>query len=170
MAKNPEKIPNPKAWLSQIIHSFCMDIHRQRQRVRMENIDNIKFADYKALISSLESPESKMLSCELTVYLRYKIESLPPRLRYPFILHYCQKKSYRSIAKQLFLTEESVRKRVQKAQSILQQHFNKYFAGEDEISLNFSLFQNMNSQNISRPPSSQKKSLERVYATFLSKY
>ena len=58
----------------------------------------------------------------MAAYLKYKIASLPDRLRYPLILHCCQNKSYPNIAKQLTISEDNVRKRIQEARKILKQH------------------------------------------------
>ncbi|MCC5627374.1 RNA polymerase sigma factor [Nostoc sphaeroides CHAB 2801] len=130
------KITNPKAWLSRITHNLCIDIHRKRQRERMENIEDIQCVAHEAATCSLESAESEIFRHELRAYLNHRIESLPPRLRDPFILHYCQEKSYRDIAKELSLSEDNIRKRVKQAQTILQKHLNKYLAGEDDTFLN----------------------------------
>ena len=132
------KITNPKAWLTRLIHNFCMDIHRKRKRSEqvIDNIEEMKFADNATLTSSVESPESDICRREMRAYLYHTINALPPRLRDPFILRYCQEKSYRHIANQLVISEENVYKRVQQARSILQKQLNKYLAGEDDTSLN----------------------------------
>lgn len=67
----------------------------------------------------------------MAAYLKYRIAFLPDRLRHPLILHCCQEKSYSDIAKQLALSEENIRKRIQEARKILQKQLKKYLAGED---------------------------------------
>ncbi|MEH2303226.1 MAG: sigma-70 family RNA polymerase sigma factor [Nostoc sp.] len=131
------KITKPRAWLSQLIHNLCMDLHRERKREaqRIKNVEDIQFRDHAVVTSRLESPESEMFGHELRAYLCHRIESLPTRLREPFILRYCQEKSYRDIAKQLALCEDNVYKRVQQARTILQKQLSKYLAGEDDTSL-----------------------------------
>lgn len=131
--KYADKIIYPKAWLTQIIYNFCMDVHRQRKReaLEIENIDNIKFADHPAFASQVEFPESHILTLEMQAYLHHQIASLPDRLREPFILRCCQDKSYQDVAKQLVLSQENVRKRIQAARKILQKQLKKYLAGED---------------------------------------
>ncbi|MEH2253843.1 RNA polymerase sigma factor [Nostoc sp.] len=131
------KITKPRAWLSRLIHNLCMDLHRERKREaqRIKNVEDIQFRDDAVITSKLESPESEMFVDELRAYLRYRIESLPTRLREPFILRYCQEKSYRDIAKQLTLCEDNVYKRVQQARTILQKQLSKYLAGEDDTRL-----------------------------------
>jgi RNA polymerase sigma factor (sigma-70 family) len=132
-----DKIANPKAWLTRLIHNHCMDIHRKakREAQKMENIDDIKFAEHLPVTSSLESPESDISRREMRTYLHQAIAALPPRLRDPFILRYCQDKSYKEIAKQLALSEENVWKRVQQARTILRSRLNNYLAGENDTSL-----------------------------------
>ncbi|WP_199328459.1 RNA polymerase sigma factor [Anabaena azotica] len=131
--KSATKITYPKAWLARIIYNYCMDVHRKRQREapEIENIDDIKIADNPAFTCGKEIPENNILALEMRVYLRHRIESLPERLRYPFILHCCQEKSYPDIAKQLAISEANVRRRIQEARKILQKQLQKYLAGED---------------------------------------
>jgi RNA polymerase sigma factor (sigma-70 family) len=131
--KSANKIIYPKAWLTRIIYNFCMDVHRKRKREAtvIENIDDIKFADHPAFASRIGFPESNILNLEMQAYLRHQIKSLPDRLRYPFILRCCQEKSYKDVAKELALSEENVRKRIQQARKILKKQLKKYLAGED---------------------------------------
>ncbi|MCV3216120.1 sigma-70 family RNA polymerase sigma factor [Plectonema radiosum NIES-515] len=135
--KSATKITYPKAWLARLIYNFCMDVHRKHKREApgIENIDDIKFADHPAFACRVEFPESNILNLEMQAYLHHRIESLPDRLRHPFILHCCQDKSYQDVAKQLTLSEENVRKRIQEARRILQKQLKKYLAGEDNTSL-----------------------------------
>jgi len=137
-SKYATQIKSPKAWLTRMIYNFCMDIHRKRQReaTKIENIEDLKFEDYSALYSRINCPESNLLDLEMRAYLRHKIESLPTRLRQPFVLHYCQEKSYPDIAKQLVCSEDNVRKSVRKVRRILQRHLKRYLAGEDDTALN----------------------------------
>ncbi|MBW4570315.1 MAG: sigma-70 family RNA polymerase sigma factor [Tolypothrix carrinoi HA7290-LM1] len=135
--KDANKIIDPKAWLARIIYNLCMDVHRKRKReaTGIENIDDIKFADHPAFASRVGFPESNILNLEMRAYLHYRIESLPDRLRHPFILHYCQEKSCKDIAKRLALSKENVRKCIQEARRILKKQLKKYLAGEDNTSL-----------------------------------
>lgn len=127
-------IEHPKSWLSQITYNHCIDVCRKRQREagKIHNIDDIQFTDHPALTCNLTLPESQLLNLEMAAYLKYKIASLPDRLRHPLILHCCQNKSYPDIAKQLTISEENVRKRIQEARKILKQQLKKYLAGEDK--------------------------------------
>ncbi len=132
--KSTNKIIYPKAWLNRIIYNFCMNMHRQRKReaTKLENIDQIKFAEHPAFASEGGFPESNILALEMEAYLDHKIKSLPDRLRHTIILHCYQEKSYKDIAEQLAISQENVRKRIQEARKILQKHLQKYLAGEDK--------------------------------------
>jgi RNA polymerase sigma-70 factor (ECF subfamily) len=132
-------IEHPKSWLSQITYNSCMDVCRKRQREagKIHNIDDIQFTDHPALTCNLTLPESQLLNLEMAAYIKYKIASLPDRLRHPLILHCCQNKSYPDIAKQLTISEENVRKCIQKARKILKQQLKKYLAGEDNTDVNY---------------------------------
>ncbi|XWK86692.1 MAG: sigma-70 family RNA polymerase sigma factor [Phormidium sp.] len=131
------KIKYPKAWFTRIIYNFCMDLHRKNKREALiiEKIEEIKFQDSPGFYARAEFPESNILDREMRLYLRHQIESLPTRLRQPFILYCCQEKSYQDIAKQLACSEENVRKCVREARLILQKHLIKYIAGEDDTPL-----------------------------------
>ncbi|NEQ38209.1 MAG: sigma-70 family RNA polymerase sigma factor [Okeania sp. SIO3I5] len=139
--KSANKIIYPKAWLKRLIHNLCMDYHRKRKREAtiIDNIDELKFADHPAFFSKVDSPESNILHLEMEAYIRHQIEYLPDRLRHPFILHFYQDKSCQTIAKKLILSEDNVRKRIQKARNILKKQLNKYLTGEDKTSLNILL-------------------------------
>ncbi|HEY9808948.1 MAG TPA: sigma-70 family RNA polymerase sigma factor [Halomicronema sp.] len=134
------KIKYPKAWLTQIVHNFCLDLHRKRKRnaLTLENIDHIKNEDYPAIYSNLGFNEPNIIDLELQAYIHHKIESLPPRLRKTFVLYHCQNKSYQDIAKLFLFSEENVRKCVRKACRILRRDLIKYLDGEDQTSLNCS--------------------------------
>jgi len=131
------KIQHPKAWFTRIIYNFCMDVHRnnKQEALIIEIIYDIKLEDCPTLSAQAKFPESNILDREMRLYLRHQIESLPTRLRQPFILYCCQEKSYQDIAKQLACSEENVRKCVREARLILQKHLIKYIAGEDDTAL-----------------------------------
>ncbi|MCT7950235.1 sigma-70 family RNA polymerase sigma factor [Ancylothrix sp. C2] len=134
------QIKCPKAWLTQIVHNFCINLHRKQKRETLiiENIDEIKFEDYSALYSNLGFTEPNLIDLELQAYIYHKIDCLPPTLRETFVLYHCQNKSYQDIAKLFPFSEENVRKCVRKAGRILRRHLIKYLAGEDKTSLNCS--------------------------------
>ncbi|WP_055074378.1 RNA polymerase sigma factor [Pseudanabaena sp. 'Roaring Creek'] len=131
------KVKYPKAWLSRLIHNLCIDILRKRRNesTRIENVEKIKSKENLSLYYAGVVPESNLLSLELWGYIQHKIKLLPKSLSASFILYYYQDKSYRDIAKQLFISEDNARRSVKKAKKFLQKYLNKYLAGEDDTAI-----------------------------------
>ncbi|ELS34757.1 MULTISPECIES: RNA polymerase sigma factor [Pseudanabaena] len=131
------KVKHPKAWLSRLIHNFCIDILRKRRNesTRIENIEKIKSKENPSLYYAGVVPEANLLNLELWRYIQQKIRLLPKSLSASFILYYYQEKSYRDIAKQLLISEDNARRSVKKAKKFLQKYLNRYLAGEDDTAI-----------------------------------
>jgi RNA polymerase sigma-70 factor (ECF subfamily) len=85
-----------------------------------------------------DSPEEALLHHELGQYIRRAIDTLPSRLRNPFILRYCHQIAYQDIAQQLALSLNNVYKRIQQARDILQKRLSRYLSGLDDALLDSS--------------------------------
>jgi RNA polymerase sigma factor (sigma-70 family) len=134
LPNHAEKITNFRAWLTRLTHNLCIDIHRERRRkaMQMESIEEIAARDNSAVISCLDSPELALLHHELGQYIRRAINTLPSRLRTPFVLHYYREISYQDIAQALAISIDNVYKRIQQARDILQKRLSRYFSGLDD--------------------------------------
>lgn len=126
-----EQIANPKAWLSQLTHNLCMDMHRERSRDARgaESLKEIAQLEGECATPAAPSPESAVLSQERETQISRAIDALQALLRDPFMLRYCQERPYSEIAKHLAITSESARKRVERARKILQNQLKEYFSG-----------------------------------------
>jgi RNA polymerase sigma-70 factor (ECF subfamily) len=135
-----EKITNLRAWLTRLTHNLCIDIHRERRRkaMQMEDIEQVAARGSSAVISCFDSPEEALLHHELGQYIRRAIDTLPSRLRNPFILRYCHQIAYQDIAQQLALSLNNVYKRIQQARDILQKRLSRYLSGLDDALLDSS--------------------------------
>ncbi|MEG3919611.1 sigma-70 family RNA polymerase sigma factor [Microcoleus sp. T3_A4] len=135
-----EKITNLRAWLIRLTHNLCIDIHRERRRkaMQIEDIEEVAATGSSAVISGLNSPEEALLHDELGQYIRRAIDTLPSRLRNPFILRYCHQIAYQDIAQQLALSLNNVYKRIQQARDILQKRLSRYLSGLDDALLDSS--------------------------------
>ncbi|MEG5037567.1 MULTISPECIES: sigma-70 family RNA polymerase sigma factor [unclassified Microcoleus] len=135
-----EKITNLRAWLTRLTHNLCIDIHRERRRkaMQMEDIEEVAATGSSAVISGLNSPEEALLHHELGQYIRRAIDTLPSRLRNPFILRYCHQIAYQDIAQQLALSLNNVYKRIQQARELLQKRLSRYLSGLDDALLDSS--------------------------------
>ncbi|MEZ2304147.1 sigma-70 family RNA polymerase sigma factor [Microcoleus sp. CAWBG640] len=134
------QITNLRAWLIRLTHNLCIDIHRERRRkaMQIEDIEEIAATGNSAFISGLDSPEEALLHHELGKYIRRAIDTLPSRLRNPFILRYCHQIAYQDIAQQLALSLNNVYKRIQQAREILQKRLSGYLSGLDDALLDSS--------------------------------
>ncbi|MCT7971004.1 RNA polymerase sigma factor [Laspinema olomoucense] len=135
-----EKITNLRAWLTSLTRNLYTDIYRKRRRqaMQMEDIDEVAARGTSAVISGSGSPEEALLHHELGQYLRHAINSLPSRLRTPFILRYWHQIPYQDIAQQLALSLNNIYKRIQQARDILQKRLSRYFSGLDDARLDSS--------------------------------
>jgi RNA polymerase sigma factor, sigma-70 family len=135
-----EKITNLRAWLTRLTHNLCIDIQRERRRkaMQMEDIEEVAARGSSAVISGLNSPEEALLHHELGQYIRRAIDTLPSRLRTPFILRYWHQIAYQDIAEQLALSLNNVYKRIQQARDILQKRLSRYLSGLDDALLDSS--------------------------------
>ncbi|MEG4167378.1 MULTISPECIES: sigma-70 family RNA polymerase sigma factor [unclassified Microcoleus] len=135
-----EKITNLRAWITRLTHNLCIDIQRERRRkaMQMEDIEEVAATGNSAFISGLNSPEEALLHHELGQYIRRAIDTLPSRLRNPFILRYCHQIAYQDIAQQLALSLNNVYKRIQQARDILQKRLSRYLSGLDDALLDSS--------------------------------
>jgi RNA polymerase sigma factor (sigma-70 family) len=127
------KITNLGAWLTRLTHNLCLDMHRERERRTrdVQSLEEITVANEAALAQTMQSPEETVLRHELYGYILHAIDNLPSRLREPFILRFLQEMPYPDIAKQLALSPENVRKRIQQARAILRGRLNPYLSRVD---------------------------------------
>jgi RNA polymerase sigma-70 factor (ECF subfamily) len=106
--------------------------------MQMEDIEQVAARGSSAVISCFDSPEEALLHHELGQYIRRAIDTLPSRLRNPFILRYCHQIAYQDIAQQLALSLNNVYKRIQQARDILQKRLSRYLSGLDDALLDSS--------------------------------
>ncbi|NEP11664.1 MAG: RNA polymerase sigma factor [Symploca sp. SIO2C1] len=131
-----ETITNPKAWMTQLTHNLCLDMHREYRREArgIEGIEEIAMAEDNYLAFSSSSSESTVLDRERNSYLYRILNTLPAKVRIPFILWCEEEMSYSDIAKQLALPKEKVRKRVQQGRTLLKKQLQEYFSELDDSS------------------------------------
>ena len=138
MLKALEKLPNNacrienfKAWLRRLTLNLCVDMHRERSRQvrRLESIENSLSGVSDRLVADTDSPEKGLVNREVFAYVCSAVDSLPPRLREPFVLRFFQEMDYREIAECLILSTDNVRKRIQQARDILREKRNRFLQG-----------------------------------------
>lgn len=138
MLKALEKLPNNaceienfKAWMRRLTLNLCVDMHRERSRQvrRLESIENSLPGASDRVVADTASPEKGLVNREVFAHVCSAVESLPPRLREPFVLRFFQEMDYREIAECLILSTDNVRKRIQQARDILRAELNRFLQG-----------------------------------------
>jgi RNA polymerase sigma factor (sigma-70 family) len=137
LPRHAHSIRDVKAWLTRLTLNLCIDIFRERSRHArvFESLDEMS-AQRQELMVSAETPEELVLRRELSFYLRYLIEDLPPKLQDSFMLRFIHQLSYIDISAQLSLSTENIRKRVQQARTILRDRLKKYHSGKRDMTGN----------------------------------
>jgi RNA polymerase sigma-70 factor (ECF subfamily) len=115
------EITNVKAWLLRLLYNHCMSLQRSHQTYQrhMQRIQDTSSLTAVSSPSGDMSCEDAMVQGEMRMYMRHRIDILPPRLREPIILYFFQDMSQREIALHLNLTAANVRKRLQHARQLL---------------------------------------------------
>ena len=136
LSHHAKNITDLKAWLIRFTHNVCIDIYRERRRRAVE-ID-----DFDAIAEQLEdiftvvtSPVSAVLNFELGTAIQEAIDTLPLRLRSPFVMRFEQEISYLEIAQQLDISIENVYKRISQARTILKACLNLYLLNDQPSSV-----------------------------------
>jgi RNA polymerase sigma factor (sigma-70 family) len=129
-------IENVEAWLSLVTRNACLDMLRVRKR-RGEHsleLDN-EGASLGVPLSAAarDDPERHFLGRELREIASNLVHALPAELRVPLLLRLEGDKSYKDIAAQLALSEESLRKRVQAARTAIADGIGRYLAGDQAL-------------------------------------
>lgn len=113
----------PVAWLTTIVHNTCLDHRRsskyQKQWTAKSSLD--KFAEPMATVIAApdSSPEDNVSMRQTVMKLEHQLLSLPASLREPLLMRVMEEKSYEEIAEHLNMTENTARKRIQRARDRL---------------------------------------------------
>ncbi|NEP35530.1 MULTISPECIES: sigma-70 family RNA polymerase sigma factor [unclassified Moorena] len=134
LPKFAAKITNLKGWLTKFAHNFCIDCHRENNSgaIGLENLEAIAVAEGNGLVTEFDTPGKIVEKRELLEVIRSALEDLPENQREVCLLHFEQELSYQEIAQRLDISNDSVRKRIQRAREKLQPSLQTYLAGLDE--------------------------------------
>ncbi len=129
-------ILNFKAWTLRLTENICIDILRKRNKMDVydETIEANMAGKMSHFAQYHESAENRMQREEIILKIYDAMEQLPERLRETAILRLFMKMPYHDIAVQLHVTEETVRKRLQQARTLLDRKL-KGFVGKSTLSL-----------------------------------
>ncbi|NEP34417.1 RNA polymerase sigma factor [Moorena sp. SIO3B2] len=134
LPKFAAKITNLKGWLTKFAHNFCIDRHRENNSgaVGIENLEGMAVSEGNGLVTEFDSPDLVVEKNELLEVIQSALEDLPENQRQVCVLRFEQDLSHQEIAQRLAISNDSVRKRIQRARGILQKRLTKYRAGLDQ--------------------------------------
>ncbi|NEO80986.1 MAG: sigma-70 family RNA polymerase sigma factor [Moorea sp. SIO4G3] len=134
LPKFAAKITNIKAWLTKFARNFCIDRHRENKSgaIGVENLEEMAVPEGNGLVTEFDTPDLVVEKSELLEVILSALEDLPENQRQVCVLRFEQELSHQEIAQRLAISNDSVRKRIQRARKILQQRLTKYQAGLDE--------------------------------------
>ncbi|MBN1205584.1 MAG: sigma-70 family RNA polymerase sigma factor [Myxococcaceae bacterium] len=125
-----DRILNLRAWLVQVAVNHCVDVQRRRQRYSRLFMDEaLGDEDAHWLASDAPTPDQRLLEHELWEITHSLIKALPPLLQEAADQHILKQLPYRQIADNLGVSQENVRKRIQKARDILWQQLYLHLDG-----------------------------------------
>ncbi len=115
------EISNERAWFARLLHNICIDRHRAntRQKKLRENIKELDSQFFPIKESAIATPEAELINEELKTDIFRSIEELPERLKRPLIMRLVQEEDYDDIARELDISNDNARKRVQQARAHL---------------------------------------------------
>ncbi|WP_424095670.1 RNA polymerase sigma factor [Moorena producens] len=134
LPKFAAKITNLKGWLTKFARNFCIDRHRENNSgaIGVENLEAMAVPEGNGLVTEFDTPEKLVEKRELLEVIQSALEDLPENQRQVSVLRFEQELSYQEIAQRLAISNDSVRKRIQRARERLQKQLTKYLAGLDE--------------------------------------
>ena len=118
LPKYASKIQNFQSWLTRLAFNYCHDIHREESRYRFgqDLTETVTTEDDDAT-----DPEIRFLEKQTKENVDRLLAGLSPSLRNAFMMRFYGGLSYREISKQAGVREVSIRKRIQRARTILQE-------------------------------------------------
>ncbi|AOY78544.1 RNA polymerase sigma factor [Moorena producens JHB] len=134
LPKFAAKITNLKGWLTKLARNFCIDRHRENNSgaIGVENLEGMAVPEGNGLVTEFDTPDLVVEKRELLEVIQSALEDLPENQRQVCVLRFEQELSHQEIAQRLAISNDSVRKRIQRARKILQERLTKYLAGLDE--------------------------------------
>jgi RNA polymerase sigma factor (sigma-70 family) len=121
-------VENPRAWLLAIARNVCFDVHRERGRAVVHGLPDDaldRLAAEVAVCLDHGNPERQYLLRERMRCLENALRSLAPELRESLRAIAEGESDYAVLAQSIGITPAALRKRIQRARSILRERLNE---------------------------------------------
>lgn len=117
-----DSILNVEAWLTRLCGNVCIDMQRESRRARRGAVSLDDLQPSEELPSKGGCPEAEYATAEILSILQRAVEALPSHLRLVAHMRFFAELPYETIAAQMAISNENVRKRVQQVRSHLRTH------------------------------------------------
>ena len=117
-------------WLARIVFNECLMLVRERGRVRMLYLDEVRaepMAHPVELPSRVPDPERQLAKQEMLDLLKMEICRIPPLLRNVILLRDIQELPLTSVADMLGITVPAVKSRLLRARTELRVHLQRHY-------------------------------------------
>lgn len=133
LPKHIKNIKNIKSWLIRITNNYCIDLYRDRQKIKVDfrNLEEI-LQENEELIYFQSDLDGNFVS-DNRDFAKEIINQIPQLLRDAFINRYYHDMPYNEISKLLNVSIPAVRKRVQRAKELIQKLINEKLYDRNEI-------------------------------------
>lgn len=108
-----------RPWALRLLHNMCVDSFRGRDRDREAELP----AEWR---SPAASPDEALLSRELGEAVAEAVAELPGRLHAAFCLRVLEELPYEEVSRQLAISQDNARKRIQQARQLLRARLDAY--------------------------------------------
>ena len=119
-----------RGWLLQIASNVARDIARKRGRRHVVSFEEDLASTETKAAASDQTVEEKLTQEELRLKIAEAIDSLPEDYRVVAVLRYLEDLQYKDIAARLGLREDTLRKRIHRANAILREKLRRYVREE----------------------------------------
>ncbi len=120
-----KKINNIKSWLISFTNNYCIDLYREKQKIKVDFSNFEEILEDDRVESANFSPEQDNISgSNKSNVAKQIINRVPPVLRDAFIYRCFHEMPYEEISKLLSVSIPTVRKRVQRAREVIQKLIN----------------------------------------------
>lgn len=114
---NPQAVLQFRPWILRVLHNLCVDDLRARSRVAPE----AAAPEAAAPASWTQCPAQGVLRGEIGRSIERAANGLPSHLHRVFMLRLVEEQPYEQIAREMDITPENARKRLQQARGLLKE-------------------------------------------------
>lgn len=115
---NPHGVSQFRPWILRVLHNLCIDDMRARSRSAAEPMTG---ETLPAPGGWAQCPDQTVLRGEIGRSIERAAGTLPPHLHRIFMLRFVEEQPYEQIARNMAITPENARKRLQQARGLLRE-------------------------------------------------